>query len=305
MYQKRLTMRYFMLSFAAGFLILSVTAMLVVLFLPPQMSARQEDKARNAPAAGYLPTGADSRNLLFILSSQGTGEMPGSETFVLIRFDPMRGAIPAAALPSGLPLEMGSAGTQSLSLGRVYRSSGVRPAAERLAKALGVPIHGTARLTRQNIIDLVDVLGGVNYTLPSPVAFQGESMRVELPAQRQLLSGSLFYNLLSYTGYEGGEAARCALTAELCVALINEHFPMLLGPEADTVFQRFVNMAETDISAAEYERLKPAAQFLARLETAPAKVVAVEGSLRGSDYLLTQNSQRLLQETFSQTAEHT
>ncbi len=43
MNQKRLTVRYFLLSFAAGFLVLAVAAMLVVLFVPP----------RDAPGFGH------------------------------------------------------------------------------------------------------------------------------------------------------------------------------------------------------------------------------------------------------------
>lgn len=296
MHEKRITTRYFLLSFAIGFLVLSVTAMLVVLYIPPQMST--EEYAPADEQGAYLPQNSDSKNFLAVISSPEAA--PEDDLFVLLRFDPVRGQLPVSVLPAGALFQTGP---QSVSLGSVYRAIGTKPAAERITEELGIAIHHTVRLSRQNTVELVDRLGGVRYTAKKPISLSGESMQADIPAGENVLSGELFYNLLSYRGYEGGEAERCLMAAELVAAAINGSDGMFFGPEGDAAFKWFVNTVDTDINAVSYNELKPAASFLIKLRESPAAAIPISGQSRGSLFYVSRETATALREAFSPPAE--
>lgn len=286
MHEKQLTVRYFMLSFAIGFLVLSILAMVVVLFVPPQMMADSPDFPAD-PGGTYLPAEEDAFNLLLITTAE---EAAKPDTFFLVRFDPVRGQIPVAAFEPGTRIQ---AGAQPSSLSELYAYSGVQKVASQMGRALSITIDRYAVLDGQGVVEMVDVLGGVKYTLKEKVALSGTGTQPVLQPGLNQLSGSLFYAVLQSRGFPSGSAGRCAAAAGMVAALFNEHSKLVLGSEADGIFERFVNTADTNISALDYQKFKPPAKFMSQLAGEPAFAVQIT----------LDSSQTLSEETVKQLGE--
>ena len=65
---------------------------------------------------------------------------------------------------------------------------------------------------------------------------------------------------------------------ELACSLINQHGELILTEESDALFERIVNMVQTDFSAMDYTRIKPAARFLAQLRGEAAISIPITGN---------------------------
>lgn len=268
-HEKGLTVRYFMLSFAIGFLLLSVVAMLVVLCIPPQLESGQAQQ-NAAEGVSYLPSNQEALNFLLVVEPQEGAE----RLYALLRFDPARGQVPVAVFPPGTLL--GAQGRMA-TLESGFSYAGSRRAGQMLGEALGIEVHRYLRLTIPDTVELVDQLGGVLYRVKKRMVFDsGGTQTVLEPGPRQL-SGSLFGEVLSYP-FPGGELERSSALGSLIASLINGHSDLFLSGEADVIFQSLVNLAETDLSAVDYQERKPAARFMARLAPDGAFAVTLSGS---------------------------
>ncbi len=297
MNQKRLTVRYFLLSFAAGFLVLAVAAMLVVLFVPPQM---HRDLDTNEYQGAYLPSNEDALNLLVVIERASPEE---EDSFLLIRFDPVRGQIPVLALPGRTLLEINN---NTLSIDNLYEYAGVKRVSGELADDLGVQIDRYIKMNKQNVIDLIDLLGGVRYRLNAPLTLSSGNVGTTLEAGNQQLSGSLFYEVMTYGGYPDGELGRARVMGELACSLINQHGELILTEESDALFERIVNMVQTDFSAMDYTRIKPAARFLAQLRGEAAISIPITGNSNEQFEIFSLSKTALgqIQEIYSPAQQH-
>jgi hypothetical protein len=123
--------------------------------------------------------------------------------------------------------------------------------------------------------------------LPEPLTVAQEGgIPLTLSAGTQLLDGTGAARVIRYAG-GGDERARCALIADLTAAVVNQRMDIVLSDVMDNVFTVIVNLADTDISYADYDDRKRAAAFLARLGQQPATPLTAEGSYSGDDALFT------------------
>ena len=263
MHGKQLAARYFMLSFAVGVLVLAVAAMTAVLLIPPHMASA--DTLEGRVSGTYLPTNNDALNLFFVLEESGEDDL-----FALVRFDPLRGQIPVAVLPPGTLVGEGG---NAVPLGALCRYAGPGSAADKVEETLGITLDRRIVLDGAALAQAVDLLGGVRYQLREPVELAGE----RLEAGNYHLSGNLMRELMRYPGYREGEKGRAASAARLAAALFNQTGGILLTEEADDTFQKLVGLADTDLSVADYQQRKPAAQFLVKLMGEAAFAVEVKG----------------------------
>lgn len=289
--EKKTQMRYFLLSFAAGFLALSVTAMLVVLYLPPQKSQRFSETVPKA-GSSYLPIESDRRNLLLTVNTGSKGSL-----LFLIGFDPMAGKIPVAVIPGSLVVERGGSGSQSLTIGRILESSGVLQACNRLSSMLNVPIHATATLTREAAVELLDTLGGISFYTEHPITLGNDGV-VTIPQGTARLSGAAVVSVLGEGSFSGGENERLSVATKLMASLINEQLPVLCSSEGESVVKGFCNLANTAISIDSYTRMRPAAQFVSTLRPEAAVMVELPGRELGAEFLLTDQAQKNIEENF-------
>ena len=292
LYEKGLTVRYFILSFAIGFLLLSVSAMLVVLFIPPQMELG-EVKQNAAEEISYLPSNQEALNLLVVIEPREKEE----RVYALLRFDPARGQVPVAVLPAGM---LSGAKGRMATLDSAYAYAGVRRAAAQIGEALGISVDRYLRFEAQDVVELVDQLGGVLYRVKKRMVFDSPGAQTVLEPGPRQLSGSLFGEVLAYS-FPGGALERSSALGSLIASLLNEHSDLLLTAESDTIFESLVNRANTNISALDYQQRKPAARFMARLSPDGAFPVTLSGSSEGAyqTFSLSENCIRQLTAIFS------
>lgn len=298
LHEKRLAARYFLLSFAIGFLVLSVAAMTAVFFVPPKMSDGVTRGAGAAEIGSYLPTESDAFNVLLML----TGTDRNNDIFSLIRFDPVRGQVPVVVLPP--ETLTGSTGHLS-TLNSLYEYAGIQNVASQIQDGMGVRVDRYVKLDGAGVVKLVDLLGGVHYRLGEPVKLKSTPAQPMLEPGEYQLSGNLFLELLEYDGYQGGESGRASAAAGLIAGAINEYGETVLSDEMDALFQRFVNIAATDISIVDYQGWISAGRFLARLDSTPAFTVSIQGERSGAfqAYTLSAATGRRIRELFSPQVE--
>ncbi|MCI8622246.1 MAG: LCP family protein [Provencibacterium sp.] len=298
MHEKKLTVRYFILSFAIGFLLLSVAAMLVVLFIPPQMETGQAQQ-NTADGISYLPSNQETLNLLLVVEPREGAQ----RLYALLRFDPARGQIPVAVLPPGTLV--GAQGRLA-TVESAYTYAGIRRVAAQLEEALGIAVDRYLQLDVQDAVTLVDLLGGVQYRVKKRMVFNSAGTQTVLEPGPRQLSGNLFGEVLSYS-FPEGELERSSALGNLIASLLNDHSDLLLTAEADSVFQSLVNMGETNVSALDYQERKPAARFMARLSPDAAFSVRLSGQEEGTygSFQLSEDCRRQLAAIFSPLPERT
>jgi anionic cell wall polymer biosynthesis LytR-Cps2A-Psr (LCP) family protein len=268
--------RYFFLSFAVAFVLLSLLFYALVRIARPGSARGPERQLAAAETTTYVPSEADALTVLF------AGEDGG--VFLLARFDPAGGGVPIVALPRETAVRNND---RSESLAEVYRYGGIDYTRARLAETLGITIDRYVRMDASAFVSAADAVGAVEFVLPEPLTVAQEGgIPLTLSAGTQLLDGTGAAHVIGYAG-GGDERARCALIAELTAAIVNQRMDVVLSDVMDNVFTAIVNLVDTDISYADYDDRKRAAAFLARLGQEPARTLTAEGDYSESGELFT------------------
>lgn len=284
---KKIKYRYFMMSFAVSFLVLSMMFLFLMSTVHPKLpkSLTEEPATAGGSAAAYVPTQADALTVLFI----GTSGPDTAGTYILARFDPARGKVPITVLP---PQTMVHNGTREQTLATVYQYGGADHTRNVLAATLNIPIDRYVRVSEDAFVSCASAIGSVEFKLPYNLNLQQGGMTVTLQKGVQLLDGKKVASIIRYEGYDGGELSRCAVTAELTAAIVNQRMDIALSTVADSVFSKIINLIDTDISYPDYDNRKAAAVFLAQLGQQPAAPMTVAGIFNED------NTQYTLADTF-------
>lgn len=287
--------RRFLLSFFLTFLALSVIFMLVVLYAhpahPKAPAAVSEPVQESAP---FIPDESHSLNLFVV---GGAKDQP-SDTFLIIRFDPVKGTIPVIALPPETYLD--NAGKPD-TLSNVYEKGGLVYSAQALSRYLDIPIDRYARMDLNGFLKIAAAVGTVEFDLPYDVTYLDGGLPITITAGRQLLNGQKTAAIISNTDYEGGALQRGALLSALVAEIINQRIDIALSTAADDLFKLAVNLADTDISAYDYERLKEAAVFMAKLADKPSVGIDISGRYNeaGNTFVLSDSCQAVIKQAFN------
>lgn len=269
--EPQMRLRLFAISFAATFLLLSVVAMAVILHTYNGRKARPPQE-EGLVTENYLPRQEDALTVLVI----GADAPPAQgHTFILARFDPVKGRVPLLTLSGETALPYRGGVT---TLAETYSSTGPRGVKESLAAALAIPIDRYVQVEEDAFIRLVNLLGTVEYNLPGSIEFREENLSLRLPAGRQLLSGQAVSAVVRHTGYSGGELARVSATTNLACSMLNSKLPLLAAEGSEELYQYVTRLVDTDITYNDCEQRLPAARFLLSLSPRPAESVAVMGS---------------------------
>lgn len=273
--EKSLKYRYFLLSFSVAFLVLSLMFFFLMNAVhpstPPSLERKLEEAAMPS-VESYIPTAADTLTVLFI---GAPAREASAGSYILARFDPVTGSVPIVAFPRQTLVE-GPSGAETLS--DLYRYGGAEYVRGALAATLGVDIDRYARLSVDAFISAADTIGAVEFDLPYELVIGEPGMQVTLRRGKQLLDGKKVSEIIRCETYEGGELTRCAVAGDLAAAIVDQRMDVALSTLADNIFERVINLIDTDISYPDYENRKMAAQFMARLEQKPAKPLPVGGS---------------------------
>jgi LCP family protein required for cell wall assembly len=135
-------------------------------------------KPQNTEEPYYvLLVGSDSRDP----GNMGTGN---SDTIMLARIDPEKPAVSLISIPRDIEVNIPDHGSQKINAAYAY--NGPAGAVNVVSSLCGVPIAQYIEIDFQGVIDLVDVLGGIDVVLPVDVSLDG----VYIPAGPQHLDGA-------------------------------------------------------------------------------------------------------------------
>lgn len=264
--------RYFFLSFSAAFFVLSVLFLFLMTTVHPKTPeslgvVRQQEKEL------YLPTSQDCMTVLLIGYKTGRTQ---ANSFVLARFDPVRGKVPLVVLP---PQTLVQNGDKTETLRQVYEYGGADYARNALARTLGVPVHRYVRIHTDAFVACADAVGTVEFALPGDLTVQSGGVSAVLRAGTQLLDGQRVLAVVESGGAEQGELARCHLAGELAAAIVNQRIDVVQSTLVDKVFETVINLIDTDISYPDYDNCKAAAELLAQLSRNPAYSLPAAGEM--------------------------
>lgn len=289
---KKLKYRYFFLSFSVAFLVLSLLFFFLMnLVHPSATSAQISQKIDEVPA--YAPVKEDSLTVLFVGVAPDSAE---ADTFILARFDPVRGKVPVVAFPRDTAVDNKG---KTETLAQVYKYGGADSTRRALEATLGIPINRYVRMDTASFILAANTVGSVEFDLSLAITLgQSGEMPMTLSKGKQLLDGQKVADLIHFADYPGGELVRCETTAELTAAIVNQRIDITMTTVVDKVFEKIINLIDTDISYPDYDNRKEAAAFLAQLGREPAEAVPVGGQYGDGMYRLSDTFVALMTQVF-------
>ena len=289
------------LIFAVSLLI-SITALLVVaVWTLPLFRANAPMVA--APAANipvepalqkvWPPGEQDCLTVLFIGQDKNDNS---AETFLLARFDPVRGRVPAVCLPVHTAVHQDNL---PVALSQLFRRAGERAVADALETLLGITIDRTVLIAMSGLDRIATVTGRVTFALESGISGDLSRGIADLPGGVNMLDAAKIRRIISCQDYEGGELQRCNITAKLFCAAVNQKLPMVLDSRLDKLYSRVMEASSTDIVAADFTSRLACARFMAQLRESPAVAVSVEGTEYSGHFIPEEECIKRIKELFT------
>ena len=266
--------KYFALSFCSSFLLLAA-----MFYFMMSGADRMREGAGAAPvqaaqaAEVYRPEESDALTLLVFGTERADSV---AETFVLLRFDPVRGHVSVAVFP---PQTLLAYDGREETLSDAYRFGGAAYTRQALSSHLNIPIDRFARISISGFITAAAAVGTVAFDLAEPVTLTDGEMTVTLNAGPHLLDGRQVAALIRHPGYEGGELQRAQMTAQLVGAIIDQRIDIVNSTLLDRVFETVINLLDTDITYTDYLSRQPAARQMADSGLAIAHPVELPGAM--------------------------
>ena len=181
-------------------------------FSPQEQSSVNGSLSWSVPGMPYylLALGSDARD---------GDELSRTDTMVLVRVDMLGGKLTLLSIPRDTMVEIPGQGTQKINA--AYAFGGVGGAATAVSKLTGVPIHHVAIVHFDELVGLVDYLGGVTVNVPVGVE-DDEYSGLSLDSGAQTLDGetALAWARTRY-GYERGDFQRQENQRILITAIMN------------------------------------------------------------------------------------
>ena len=260
--------KYFALSFISAFL----AFWLVFLFVMGVASPSSAPVSADSPApAVYQPREEDAITLLVLGAERHD---VAADTFLLLRFDPVRGQVGVVAFPPGTVLTHNDRGE---TLADAHRLGGSLYTRGALADTLNIPIDRFARITLSGFVTAAAAVGSVEFTIEEQLSIHDGELSVTLAPGTHLLDGRQVAAIIRYQGYPGGQAQRMELTAALASAVIDQRIDIVHSTLLAQAFQIIINLLDTDITYADFAARLEAARALADLGHPIARPITLQG----------------------------
>lgn len=287
--------RYFALSFALSFLVLSLMFFALMYMVHPKVPKSLRNTAVTVEQEPYIPSRDDALTVLFVGIAPGDTQ---ADTFILAYFDPVRASVPIVSFPRHTAVLNNG---KNETLEQVYRYGGASYTRDILAQTLGIPIDRFVRMDSSAFISAANSVGTVEFALHAPLTLgQSGAMPVIMNRGNQLVDGKTASEIIHHDEYDGGELARCAIISDLTCAIIDQRVDIALSTVVDKVFEKIINLIDTDISYPDYDDRKDAAKYLAQKGGEIAVPISVAGSYNQDEtvYTLSDTFKALLTQTF-------
>lgn len=220
-----------------------------------------------------------------------------SNTYLLARFDPVRGRIPVVSLPPQTMVVRPDGDPTPHPLWETYRYGGRSLAVKALSNTLGVPIDRYVVIDWKSFQQAAEWIGPVQYALRYALNYQDEERSIRLTQGLQLVDGQKALDIVTYPSYAGGETTRSEITAELAVKIIGDKLSLASSPAAESLFKKIVNRVETDITYRDFETRRAAAAAMSGKD-AVIQLPLDGGWPNTKEYRLSQNFLRQIQTYF-------
>ncbi|MDL2234179.1 LCP family protein, partial [Ruminococcaceae bacterium OttesenSCG-928-L11] len=275
-------LKYFLLTFSGCFLLFSMMYLgFMTVFHPDAYTAATTAQPEED---AYRPEEEDAMTVLFI----GASDADTAGVFLVVRFDPAGGRVPVAELPGDMLVD--NNGRQE-SIGEVYRYGGASYTRDCLARQLGIAIDRYVKMQKAAFIEAADAVGTYEYELESDVTVRSGGAQLQMKAGRQLLDGQRTTAILETSGQEMG-------AGRMAVSIINQRIDIALTTVVDKLFERIINMVDSDIIGPDYHLRKDAAAHLAEQGGEPAYLIPVSGERDGEGFHMSDTAVARLRREF-------
>lgn len=275
--QKHIGWKSFALAFALSLAVLGIISagiMLVTNLMNPK-----SDKPQSVAAEpGYEPRAEDNLTIL-LMGCRDNTEPP--DRYTLIRFYPEERVVRIVPVPKELEATVN---IKTGTLPQLCDYGGVQMACEGVRNALFVKVDRYVKYTDAEFTEWVDLFGGLELEVEQTVEYQSEAgSKVRLVEGLQLLNGKKLLDYLNSPLVAGlSDSERLKREADLLAEGINQRLVNSISSRADSIFEQFTELMQTNISSYDYTMRKQAIGYLAQSEEAKAAVQLIDGSYTGN-----------------------
>lgn len=174
-----------------------------------------------------------------------------ADTIILARIDPQDQTVTLVSIPRDTVVDMGEYGEDKINA--AYSYGGAAFMTEVVSNFAGVEISHYAEIDFEQFTSIVDIIGGVEVTLPVDVVDE-EYAGINLSAGTYTLDGETALALVrtrhAYDSYGGGDFYRAANQRMVIAAIIKKVLQLDVGTMAATVSE-LANSVTTDFSVTE------------------------------------------------------
>ena len=286
--------RSFLLAFTLTLMLLAFIMVLTVLAVQPSMP--RQNSRDDPPEISYRPMAGDALTMVVV----GRSQDGSAGDFLLIRFNPQYGQVPLAMLP---PETLVTLGGERLTLSEAWERGGGVSVREALSERLGITVDRYAALSRDIFIRIAQKTGTVVFTLPYAISYERDGYSINIPAGERRLDAQDVADVFSCPVFEGGALGKSELLGDLAAAIVNQNLDAAGEKLSSGLFKLAVNLVDTDVSAADYELRRDAADFISRLDTDVSGSLAPAGTLlEGGELELSEDYVSLIRRYFGAAA---
>lgn len=286
--------RTFLLAFTLTLILLAFIMVLTVMAVQPSMP--RQNSRKDPPEISYRPLASDSLTMAVI----GKTQDGSASDFLLIRFNPQYGQVPLALLP---PETLVTLDGERLTLAAVWERGGGTAVREALSERLGITVNRYAALSRDVFIRIAQKTGTVVFTLPYAISYERDGYSINIPAGERRLDAQDVADIFAYPAFEGGSLGKSELVGDLVAAIVNQNLEAASDKLSSGLFKLAVNLVDTDVSAADYELRRDAADFVSQLDTDVAGSLTPSGTvLEGGELELSEDYVSLVRRYFGAAA---
>ncbi|MEM1485086.1 LCP family protein [Oscillospiraceae bacterium PP1C4] len=270
--EEREKWKSFLIAFILTLALLSCIMIAAVTAVQPSMpQSMQNTPATQQEAITFRPQASDTLTLVVIGANSS-----GASEFLLIRFNPQYGQVPLSLLPAKTLVTLNA---KELTLAQAYAKGGGDAVKQGLSERLGIVVDRYAKLSSESFVRIAEKTGSVVFTLPYDISYQNKKgYTINIPAGERRLDAKDVADIFAYPKFQKDELEKSELLGNLIAAIVNQNMHAASDAVSSELFKLAVNLLDTDVTSADYEYRRDAANFVSQLNTKIAGSIAAEGT---------------------------
>ena len=249
---KKMGVRYFLLSFLITFSVVTLIALAVLSnLLNPAPAHNITD---NVPKFEHNYTDSDSITVLCIGYSR---KQPQTAYYSLLKLDAPNKRVLVTSIPADTKI-----GEKTLTETASY--SGSAAATEALAKALDIKIDRYLRIEETSFSSIVDTLGAVTIDLENAVEHYDENgfLDYSMNKGRHVFFGERLCGLIRYSGKD--ETERANAQSAILASLFSQRLESGKYDDPQKIFETVINSSESNINVFDFENRRAAIEQITK-----------------------------------------